>query len=378
MIPVRFIQSADIHLGMPFGRYAAAADRLRVARRGVISRLLNAARAHEVPHILVAGDLFDSPNPAAETWRQALAEMAEATDITWWLLPGNHDFLGTRDGAAATWDAILSLDHANIRVLTAPEPVEMQKGAWLLPAPLLTRRPSADPTAWMDGADTPDGAIRIGLAHGPIQGFGEGEMPADIIAPDRDRHARLDWLALGDWHGAMRVSARVAYSGAPERTGFQHDGRGIAWLVEIDGPGATPRASEIEIGTFDWRTIRLDLVPGDDPAEQVAAALPDGARRDMLIRVVAAGRLPLRDASALAALDDALGPDFCHFEVDTGALATEVEEADLDTISTGGALRVAAEDLAASAADTGLSEDERRIADAALRRLHGILQDTGA
>ena len=376
MTAARFVHTADIHLGMPFGRYTAA-DRLRVARQGVISRLVEAARANGVPHILIAGDLFDTPNPAPETWRQAVAEIAEANDVTWWLLPGNHDFLGTRDGAAATWESIARLGHGNIHVLTEPEPVEMQKGAWLLPAPLRTRRPSSDPTAWMDAAATPEGAVRIGLAHGPIQGFGEGEMPADIIALDRDRSARLDWLALGDWHGAMRVSDRVAYSGAPERTGFKHDGRGICWMVEIDGPGTPPRVSETQIGAFDWRTIQLDLVSGDDPAERVEAALPEGPRRDMLIRVVASGRVPLRDATALAALESDLGPDFCHFEVNMGELATEIETADLDAISTGGALRVAAEDLAACAGDAGLSQDERRIADAALRRLHGIMQEMG-
>ncbi|MEQ9039394.1 MAG: DNA repair exonuclease [Silicimonas sp.] len=369
MTALRFLHTADIHLGKPFGGYAAA-DRLRVARQDVISRLVAAAREGGAANILVAGDLFETPNPSAQTWRQAAAEMAEASGLTWWLLPGNHDNL--REGTA-TWDGIEAQGHPNLRVLRDPEPVEMQPGAVLLPAPLVSRRPASDPTAWMDDVPTPEGAIRIGLAHGPIQGFSEGEMPPDIVAPDRDRRAGLDWLALGDWHGAMHVSDRVAYAGSPERTGFGHDGRGSCFLVTVDGAGAAPRVSTVETGTFDWRTVTLDLVPGDDPAEMVAAALPSAARRDMLVKVVAKGRVPLRDASVLAALENEIGADFCHFEVNMGDLATEIETADLDVISSGGALRVAADELARSAGDASLAEREQRIAEASLRRLHAIM-----
>ncbi len=369
MTTLRFVHTADIHLGKPFGGYASA-DRLRVARQGVISRLVGVALDRKTPHILVAGDLFETPNPAAHTWRQAAAEMAEAKDLTWWLLPGNHDNLAQ---GGATWDAIEALGHANLRVLRSPEPVEMQDGAFLLPAPLLARRPSTDPTAWMDDAATPDGAIRVGLAHGPIQGFSEGEMPPDIIAPDRAARAGLDWLALGDWHGTMAISERMAYAGSPERTGFAHDGRGKCLVVEIEGPGAVPRVEQIATGTFDWRTIQLDLVPGDDPAAMIEAALPAGARREMLVKVVARGRVPLRDASVVAALEEEIGPDFCHFEVDMSELGTEIEVADLDAISPGGALRSASDALAAEAADETLAERDRKVAEAALRRLHSIV-----
>jgi len=369
--PVRFIHSGDIHLGKPFGGYPEA-DRLRVARRGILERLAEAARARKAPHVLVAGDLFDTPNPAAQTWRQAAAEMAEADDLTWWLLPGNHDNLAQ---AGATWEGIAALGRPNLRVLTGPGPVEMQPGAWLLPAPLATRRPSSDPTAWMDTARTPDGTIRIGLAHGPIHGFGENEMPADIIAPDRDRRARLDWLALGDWHGMIRISERIAYAGSPEQTGFGHDGRGACLFVEIGDAGATPRVEVVESGAFDWRRIELDLLPGDDPRAMLDAALPPGPRRDMLVKVVAGGRVALEGASCLAALESEIGPEFCHFEVEASGIRTEIEARDLDAISTGGALREAADSLAGAAGDASASEEERRIAEAALQRLHAIMQE---
>lgn len=371
--PIRFIHTADLHLGKAFGNFENA-DRLKVARTEVISNLAKAARAHVAAHILIAGDLFDTPNPAAQTWRQALATMVEAKDVTWWLLPGNHDNLTQ---GQATWDGIAALKHPNIHVLLTAEPKEMQPGAFLLPSPLATRHPSADPTEWMDSAKTPDGAILIGLAHGPIQSFGETFLPADLIAPDRAARAKLDWLALGDWHGEMKISEHAGYSGSPERTGFKHNGRGVAYLVDITGHGIKPTVDPVTIGAFDWQMIDLHLVPGDDPKAMIEEKLPNGARRDMLVKVIANGRLPLRDATRLAQLTTEIGPDFCHFEVDTKGLGTEIETDDLDDISVGGALRQAADILAEIAADQALAEGERDVAKAALARLHSLVQEVG-
>jgi DNA repair exonuclease SbcCD nuclease subunit len=369
--PIRFIHTADLHLGKAFGNFESG-DRLKVARTELISNLAFAARTHAAPHILVAGDLFETPNPSAQTWRQAVATMAETKDITWWLLPGNHDNLAQ---GQATWDGIAGLKHPNVHVLQTAEPLEMQPGAFLLPSPLTTRRPSSDPTDWMDTAETPEGALRIGLAHGPIQNFGETALPADLIAPDRASRANLDWLALGDWHGEMKISDRAAYSGSPERTGFKHNGRGVAYLVEITGPDNKPTVEPIEIGAFDWQILKLDLVPSDDPKAMIENALPEGARRDMLVKVIANGRLPVREASLLEQLTLAIGPDFCHFEIDGKDLGIEVETEDLDEISGGGALREAANTLVAATTDQTLAEHDRQVAKAALARLHSLVQE---
>lgn len=369
MTALRFIHTSDLHLGKPFG-WAAEADRLRVARRGIISRLVAVARDQKAPHVLVAGDLFETPNPSPSTWRQAIAEMAEAAKLNWWLLPGNHDNLRE---AQATWDAIRILNHPNVHVLDAPEAIAIQNGAFLLPAPLTVRHPASDPTGWMTDCKTPHGSIRVGLGHGPVKSFGEGEVPADLIAMDRDRSARLDYLALGDWHGQMRVSDRLWYSGTPEFDRFKHDGKGACLIVDIAGPGAVPIVTPMEIGIFDWRILALSLLPTDDPEDLLKSLLPDGMRRDTLLRIIATGHAQLSATSMLAAMESTLGPEFCHFELQMGDLALEVEAEDLDTIASSGALRQTADFLAAEAGDPYLSARDRAVAAAALRRLHAIV-----
>ena len=133
--------------------------------------------------------------------------------------------------------------------------------------------------------------MRIGLAHGGIVTFGSEDDRAETIPPDRAVSAGLDYLALGDWHGVMRIGERTFYSGSPERDRFKHQGRGVCLAVTIQGPGVIPQVTEVEIGQFDWSEIPLPLTPEQNAADAFAAALSqDGiSRRDTLLRVCASG-----------------------------------------------------------------------------------------
>ena len=98
-----------------------------------------------------------------------------------------------------------------------PEPLEIASGAVLLPSPAPRRFPGRDLTDWMPECRTPDAHLRIGLAHGGVVTFGSEDDDAETIPPDRAASAGLDYLALGDWHGFVRIGERTFYSGSPER-----------------------------------------------------------------------------------------------------------------------------------------------------------------
>jgi hypothetical protein len=80
-----------------------------------------------------------------------------------------------------------------------------------------------DPTILFDMMATPGARLRIGLAHGSIRDFSSRGEAQNQIAPDRAQRSNLDYLALGDWHGTLRVDARTWYSGTPETDRFQRD-----------------------------------------------------------------------------------------------------------------------------------------------------------
>ncbi|GAB4068772.1 metallophosphoesterase [Ancylobacter sonchi] len=372
----RFLHSSDLHLGKRFGNIADVdlRGRLRDARHAVLGRLAAAARAQGAGTILLAGDTFDTETPSPGVRRQALAEMGHHAPLVWVILPGNHDSLQ----ASQLWNALRAEAPPNVVLAVEPAPLELAPSVVLLPAPCTTRRPGRDLTEWMDAAATPEGALRLGLAHGAIRDFSEEGVGLDVLAPDRAARAGLAYLALGDWHGAVEVDSRTRYSGTPEPDRFKHDRPGTALLVSLDAPAAPPNVMPVETASFAWRELPLYLLSGDDGAAGLAGLLPPGpARRQTLARVLASGRTSLVVRTALAAALDHAAPEFALLELDDSGLATDVEAGDLDLIDRAGALREAAEALSAESLDETRSATERAIARAALARLFSLSQQAG-
>lgn len=370
----RFIHSSDLHLGRRFANIPEPPDgttrgRLMEARHAIIGKLAQAARDHGAAHVLLAGDTFDTATPSPQVLRQTLAAMRDHGDVTWWLLPGNHDNL--RNGEPI-WDMLRADAPPNLRPLTNADPVAPEPGAMLLPCPVPVRNPGRDLTEALARTATPDGALRIGLAHGGIVDFTEDDAQ---IPPDRDRSAALDYLALGDWHGRIAVSDRTQYCGSPEQDRFRHDRRGVCLAVSIEAPGARPDVTEVETGAFLWMRRDLTLQDGQDAGAALEAALPVAARRDTLLRIALSGWATLAGRAAMARIAARHAPEFAYLDLRDGALGTLHAAADLDDIDRAGAMRAAAEALLAEAGDADRSGEDRAISSAALNRLYSYVLD---
>lgn len=366
---LRFIHSSDLHLGRRFANIAEPPDgnlrgRLMEARFDKIRALAAAARDHGAGHVLLAGDTFDSATPSRQVLRQALAAMREAQGVQWWLLPGNHDNLRN---AEQVWDEIDRDAPENVHALRGTDVVEIAPGVALLPCPVPVRVTGRDLTKDLPGIATPEGAIRIGLAHGGVVDFTES---GEQIPPDRDRSAGLDYLALGDWHGRLQVSPRTQYPGTPEQDRFKHDSRGQCLAVTIAGSGAVPEVTGIETGNFLWSDIALPLHEGEDTAAALEVRLPTVARRNTLLRIKTGGWTSLAGHAALRAAAERHAPEFALLDLVTEALGTLHTVTDLDAIDQAGAMRLAAERLMIEARNETLAEADRDIAAAALNRLY--------
>ena len=362
----RFLHSADLHLGKPFGRFSEELrHRLRLVREGIVLRLAAAARAGGAGHILLAGDTFDAETPEPRLIHHTLGAMAAEGGLTWVILPGNHDSLS----ATELWRRMAAKAPANVMLAIAPVPIAVGESAVILPAPCSARRPGYDTTESLS-APTATNVIRIGLAHGAITDFAgagsEDGNPA-VIPPDRAGRSGLDYLALGDWHGQMSVGSRTWYAGTPEPDSFRHSVPGQALLVTLAGAGALPAVAPVSTGALAWQSLGFDVLPGEDAWARLAAVLP-AERARTLLQLRLTGRLTLGARQALSGALDQVIPDFLHVEV-ADHLRTEVTAGDLDLIDRAGALRQAAEVLAAEAADVSGTEATRAIAAAALARL---------
>jgi len=362
---LRFIHTADLHIGRNFTRFPeGVAVRLRAARVGAIERLGESAQTLGVRHVLIAGDMFDAAYVPAEDRRQAAAAMAEFPGIQWWIIPGNHD-----PAAAPVWDAWRAAPPPNTTLLETAAPVEMEPGVWLLPAPLSGAQQPGDPTRVLEGMATPEGSVRIALAHGSVGSFGS---TADPNAIDTRRLARLgcSYVALGDWHGQKEVAEGVLYAGTPEPDGFGAQGRAL--VVDVDGIRSTHQS--LESGQFSWHSSESVLLPdmvATDAARVVAEARPEGRARTALWRWRPTGRISPQGQAALQSAFAEAAPDFLHAQADWSGVLPLYSAADAAAMAPEGALRMGVEALMAQA-----SAGTNPAAHRALSLLASVLKET--
>ena len=363
MTTLKIIHTADWQLGKPFGRFPTEVSvALSEARLDAIDRIAAVAAERGAAHVLAAGDVFDNVDPGDRIVMQALTRM-ERANLTWWLMPGNHDH--ARPGGL--WSRVRRLAPTRIRILDMPEPVELEEGAWLLPAPLEHRKTTSDPTASMVDMATPPGALRIGMGHGSINEFGASGESANLIPPDRAQSAGLDYLALGDWHGFLNIGDRTAYSGTPETDRFGRDEPGACVAAEVR-QGVTPAIERVETGRYRWLSRRWEISTVEDLQRELGILQSEARVTDVLLSVKLSGVASLADRVAIVAkIEDRVAHELRHLDLDAGGLIAKPTQEDVARIDVQGALAGAAATLKACADEGG---PDAGVAAAALERLY--------
>lgn len=309
---VTFLHTADWQLGKPFASLRDDAKRHRVQRErlDVIHRIGAAARESGAAFVLVAGDLFDSPQATKATVSAACAAIG-AMGVPVLVIPGNHD----HGGPGSLWERGFFLREQqqlapHLRILLRPEPVVLEGLAVIFPAPLLRRHDPGDPAAWIrqaladqsdtsdlsdksdssDSSDPPSEAPaawprdlpRIVLAHGTIQGFSstpqdDEESPgiANWIDLSRLPAEAIDYTALGDWHGLKQVGPKAWYSGTPETDRFpKGENHTPGHILKVTATrDAAPQVEPLPTGRFLWKELAFRF--SDDASLTLFAARLD-------------------------------------------------------------------------------------------------------
>jgi DNA repair exonuclease SbcCD nuclease subunit len=329
---------------------------------------------------LLAGDIYDRQQLSPQTLAKPIEAMRGFSKVTWHLMPGNHDHIREN----GLWDRLARMQlpenvrlHTNLgAVLIADDEGTL---IFLLPAPLPHIANVEDLSAYMDQEPTPEGAIRIGMAHGSIQGFGSEGEATNPIAPTRAETAGLTYLALGDWHRQIRINERVWYSGTPEPDQFKRPANapgtlcngGQALIVETASARAVPAVTSAVTGRYKWHQVSKTLT-GDEQVNLLEAELR-AVERDLssvVLDLEVAGTLSLAGRKWFEErIREGVGAAVCAMRVDEAALVLEPTEEDMDEIDRAGFVRVAADRLKSMAEDA--TDPERaRLAALALRRLY--------
>lgn len=275
---MKLLHTADWQIGKPFGGFEPDdAVLLTAARIETVKEIAAVAAREACDAVLVAGDVFDAQTVSDKTIHQTFSALG-AFSGPWVFLPGNHDAALVE----SVWSRAKRLGAIppNAILCLTPEPTSLLDGkAVILPAPLTQRNTYEDVTQWFASHESPAGVIRIGLAHGSVQGI----LPDTIDSPNpiaqgRAEEARLDYLALGDWHGMKCVDARTWYSGTPETDRFSSIDPGHVLIVEIRA-GQEPGVNPIPIGRHPWVEVDHRItVPSDiDNLDNILVGAPEHA-----------------------------------------------------------------------------------------------------
>ena len=303
----RFIHTADWQLGMTRHFLSPEAQaRFTVARFDAVRSVGRLAEEHGASFVVVGGDVFETNQVDRQIVVRALDAMAGFPEITFYLLPGNHDPLDA--GSVFTSNTFTSRRPDNVVVITDSEPIPVEPGVEIIGAPWFSKHPDSD-LVTRATADLPaDGTIRIVVGHGGV----------DTLAPDPDNPAlitvanlevglddgRFHYVALGDRHSSTVVdtAGRIRYSGAPEPTDFREVEPGNVLLVDIDADCANVEV--LRTGTWEFTFAQFELA-GVEDCQRVAdflQGLPD--KQNTVVKLGLVGTLSLAAYGELEATLD--------------------------------------------------------------------------
>ncbi len=190
----------------------------------------------------------------------------------------------------------------------------------------------------------------------------------------RAQRARLDYLALGDWHGLREVDARTWYSGTPEPERFKDNGAGHVLIADLAGPGEKPVVTPHPIGQFLWQSWRAHFAVSSDLEallQRLAQVAPN-----LVLELVLSGELDLEgDQRLQQALSIAQGQ--CRsLQCDRGSLQLVPTDDDIAALHVDGYVGEVMAQLRAQQA--GPSAEQARVARDALAIMASLLRDAAA
>jgi DNA repair exonuclease SbcCD nuclease subunit len=351
---IRFIHTSDLQLGMT--RWYLSEDaqhRFTQDRIDAIRRLGALASEHGALFIVVAGDVFESNQVAAQTVKRALKAFG-AVKVPVFLLPGNHDPLDA--GSVYKQKAFVDDCPEHVRVISdsAPQAIPGLDQVEVVGAPWFGKHPLSDLVADMAATLNPSPRFRIAVGHGAVSSLSPDAFNPAVIdlqsAREAIAEAKFQYLALGDRHSATAVDSGVHYSGAPVATDFDEVDPGNCLLVELEEQ-CEPKVTAVPVS--DWAFVNRDwdvTGPGDVSAfRDWLDGFPTPERT--VLQFGFTGTLSVTDHAALAAAQEHAESLFAgvRFHARTSELVVMPDQADADSVGLAGYERAAWEVLARQA-----------------------------
>ena len=300
---MRFLHTADWHIGQSFYEYDRRNEHIQF-----FDWLKKQTQTLHIDALLIAGDIFDSPNPSAESQKLFYTFLKEITtenpELLVIIIAGNHDSAARLEAPNPLLEGMNIIIRGTIKKtpegeidvdqLIIPYIKEGETKAYFLAVPYLRQGDYPKSDNYAEGVKAMYEAVynKVRNTGKPIIAMGHLQATGSEIS-ENDRSERtiigglecispeafdqqIVYTALGHLHRSQRVSKRenIRYSGAPLPMSFaEKNNKHGAVLVEIENE-TTIKQIEFEV------PVKLMSIPPTAlPLSEVISCiqdLPDG------------------------------------------------------------------------------------------------------
>lgn len=305
MIPFRFIQCGDLHLGAPFKSMPTLSSSMdEVLRRATyrsFENIVKLAVTNRVDALFITGDIYntDDHNIEAQVFFSRCCHQLDQADIPVYLIHGNHDLLQENTNRIAL--------PKNVRVFDGsgkeryPLVVHGQEVAAVYGMSLSPETVRMDCVKRLTPQQTD--TYSIALWHGTV-----GAQPAhEVVAPcslEALKNAGFDYWALGHIHKRQVLNEMpyVVYAGNSQGLHRKEVGAKGCYLVQVSSNGHCElRFKETEAVRFESVTIDISGLSATSDIEEMLRHEQEVLRRykkPCLMDIIFTGRGSLHSLCA--------------------------------------------------------------------------------
>lgn len=217
---VRFLHTADLHLGSAFSTTASVSAQRRNEALLTLEKIFDVCNKNSIPLMLISGDLFENNSVDGKYFNTFIKCVSDNPQINVVFAAGNHDAL-TADSpflqnklpenliVLGKTDTCVNIPNLPVRIYGKSFSSVYMKGEKVFSLPV-----------------TDDDKINIMVYHGDFGNDISGEY--NTVTPEFIENSFMDYIALGHIHSFIPPrkigKSYFAYPGIPEPRGFDELG----------------------------------------------------------------------------------------------------------------------------------------------------------
>ena len=284
MKETKIIHTSDLHLGTTFKMLGDKSKLHRLDCQTVFSNIIDLCIKEKVNALLIAGDLFDTPEPQKSLVKFVINEFERLKEakISVFISSGNHD--PYKKGSV--W---LEYKFPSNVIIFSSNDLEPKQIDGMTVYGLAYTNDTKEPLKGFKADDSD--SFKLGLIRGSTTDINWDEEPEAgyrRITKTEIDSCKLDYVALGHFHDIMEIKSKVKcfYSGCPEPLSFKNKKECGVLFVSYSQGNTTIRPIKTNIRIFE--TLEVDCTNFESDSE-IRKILEKNKGESKILRLILTG-----------------------------------------------------------------------------------------